>query len=132
MLEETPAAQRGEPVIYVLCDKAIDGTIPAALICYYMKLVGNLMDWGFKMNPYEPCYWNKIINKEWFTIIFHADDLKQSHKDKEQVSDVISNLESLYATVDPMAVHRGKLLHHYLGIIIGFRVQREVHQITHV
>ena len=62
-------------MIYVNCDKAIYGTVTAALLSY-KKLAGHLMDWGFEMNPYEPCCWNKIVNGDQITIVFHVDDLK--------------------------------------------------------
>ena len=78
------------------------------------------------MNPYEPCCWNRMINREQFTIVIHVDDLKPCHKKKEQVSDIIAKLESkIYAIIDPMIVHRGKL-YHYIGMTINFRVQGEV------
>ena len=86
------------------------------------------MDWGFEMNLYESCCWNKMINGKQFTIVSHVDDLKLSHKDDKQVSDIITKLESIYATIYSMAVRRGKL-HYYLGITTDLRVQGEV-QIT--
>ena len=72
---------------------------------------------------------NKMINGERFTTVLHVDNLKLSHKEVEQVrSDMIAMLESIYATVAPLTVHRGKL-HHYLGMTMDFRTHREV-QIT--
>ena len=69
-------------VIHVSCDEGIYGTVTTALLTY-KKLLGHLMDWGFEMNPYEPCCWIKMINSEQFTIVLHVDDLKLSHKDME-------------------------------------------------
>ena len=80
------------------------------------------MDWGFEINPYKPCFWNNTTSGEQFTIVFHVDDLKISH------STIIPKFESIYATIGPMAVHRGKV-HHYLGMAMDIRVQGEV-QIT--
>ena len=80
------------------------------------------------MIPNNPCCWNKMINREQSTIVFHVYNLKPSHKDVEQVSNIIVKFESIYATIDPMTMHRGKL-HHYIGMIMDFRTQREV-QIT--
>ena len=107
-----------KPIIYARCNKSIYGMVTAALLSY-KKLVGHPIDWGFEMNLYERCCWNKMINKEQFTIVFHVDNLKLSHKDEELVSNIIANLESIYATIDPMIMHRGKL-HHYLGMITDF------------
>ena len=41
--------ERGRPVIYVKCMKAIYGTINAAILAY-KKLVGFLEKWGFEQN----------------------------------------------------------------------------------
>ena len=38
--------EQGKPVIYVLCKKAIYGTLNAAIL-NYRKLTGHLADWGF-------------------------------------------------------------------------------------
>ena len=92
------------PVIYAKCDKATYGIITAALLPY-KKLVGHLMDWGFKMNLYIPCCWNKSINVEQFTIVFHVDVLKLSHKDRNVMSDIIAKLELIYAAIYSMAMH---------------------------
>ena len=85
------------------------------------------MDWGFKMNQHESCCWNKMLQKEQFTIVFHPiDDLKLSHKNEEQVNDMIAKLKSVYSIIDSITMHRGKKLHHSLGMTMDFRVQGEV------
>ena len=61
--------ERGRPIIYVKCMKAIYGTINAAILAY-KKLVGYLADWGFEQNFYEPCCWNMMIDGKQFTIVF--------------------------------------------------------------
>ena len=106
------------PVIYAKCDKAIYETVTAALLSH-KKLVGNLVDWEFEMNPYKPCCWNKTINGEQFTIVFHVDNLKLSYKDSKVASAIIAKSESLYATTDPITVHQGKV-YHYLGMTMDF------------
>ena len=40
----------GKDVIYVICNKAIYGTMNAALLAY-KKLANLFKDWGFVMNP---------------------------------------------------------------------------------
>jgi hypothetical protein len=42
--------ENGKYVIYVLCKKAIYGTMNAALLAY-KKLAKLFREWGFKMNP---------------------------------------------------------------------------------
>ena len=53
--------------------------------CSIKKLLKDLESKGFIVNPYDPCVANKVINGEQFTIIWHVDDLKLSHKDPEVV-----------------------------------------------
>ena len=112
---------QGKPVIFVLCDKAICGTVKAALLSY-KKLTGHLKDWGFAMNRYDPCCWNKMTNGNQVTVVFHVDDLKISSKDSKQVTKLIQQLESIYATIDPMTITRGKI-HQYLGMAVDFGKQ---------
>ena len=61
--------ERSRAVIYVRCDKAVYGTVTAALLSY-KKLIGHLTDWGFKMNAYDPCVWNKMVDGTQFTVVF--------------------------------------------------------------
>jgi hypothetical protein len=39
------------------------------------------------MNPYDPCVWNKIVEKKQITIYFHVDDCKVSHESGRVVVD---------------------------------------------
>ena len=91
---------RGRDVIYVKCSKAIYGTVTAALLSY-RKLRGHLEDWGFEMNPYEPCCFNQMINGKQMTIVFHVDDLKLSHVDPDVVTDILRN-DELYSESAPI------------------------------
>lgn len=114
---------RGRPVIYVRCSKAIYGTVNAAILSY-RKLAGHLKDWGFEMNPYEPCCWNQMIDGQQMTIIFHVDDMMLSHKDPDVVTKYLKKLNGVYGTIDPMTSTRGKI-HEYLGMTIDYSVKGE-------
>merc|ERR1712197_170938 len=87
--------KKGNTVIYVYLLKALYGLMEAALM-FYQKLIKDLKKRGFKPNPYDPCVVNKEVNGSQFTITFHVDDLKLSHKDPEVVSEMISYLRKLY------------------------------------
>ena len=115
---------RGRWVIFVKCSKAIYGTLNAALLSY-KKLIGHLQDWGFEMNPYDHCVWNKDINGKQMTVAFHVDDMKISHVDPEEVNKVIEQLRGIYGKTDPMTVVRGEE-HEYLGMTISFKFKGEV------
>ena len=47
-------------IVYVNCVKAIYGTMNTALLAY-KKLAKLFLEWGFVMNPYDPCVWNKMV-----------------------------------------------------------------------
>ena len=67
-----------------------------ASLMFYQKLLKDLESKGFVVNPYDPCVANKVINGEQFTIVWHVDDLKLSHKDPEVVTEMIAYLKGLY------------------------------------
>jgi len=76
-------------VLYLRLKKALYGTLKAALL-FWRRLSNVLQTWGFKINPYDKCVANKMINESQCTIVWHVDDLKISHVDKSVVNEVIS------------------------------------------
>jgi hypothetical protein len=116
--------ENGKWVIYVICKKAIYGTMNAALLAY-KKLAKLFRAWGFKMNPYDACVWNKLVNGKQFTIVFHIDDLLLSHLNPNIVTLYIRKLNKEYGSLANLTVTRGKV-HEYLGMTIDFRVKSEV------
>ena len=51
-------------------------------LLFYKKFKGELEEYGFKMNPYDPCLFNKTTKDgNQHTAIFHVDDGLASHKD---------------------------------------------------
>jgi hypothetical protein len=116
--------ENGKWVIYVICKKAIYGTMNAALLAY-KKLAKLFRQWGFKMNPYDACVWNKMVNGKQFTIVFHIDDLLLSHLNPNVVTLYIRKLHKEYGSLENLTVTRGKV-HEYLGMTLDFRVKSEV------
>ena len=75
-LYEPCAVQEGnETVICVELLKALYGTMRAARL-FWEKLSKQLVDWGFKINPYDRCVANKMINGTQCTVAWHVDDVK--------------------------------------------------------
>ena len=64
--------------------RAIYGMLQSALLSYN-NLIKYLETDGFKFNPYDQCMSNKIIEREMLTEVFHVDDVKASHRDKNVV-----------------------------------------------
>jgi len=48
-----------------------------------------LIGWGFTINPYDQCQANKVINGRQYTILWHVDDFKILHMDKNIVEDIL-------------------------------------------
>jgi len=79
---------KGQQVLIVECLNAVYGTMVAALL-YYKKFVKSLTKKGFKLNPYNACIANKIVEGNQLTICFHVDDCKISHVSTKVVDETI-------------------------------------------
>ena len=68
-----------QPVLYMELDKALYGTLQAALL-FWQKLSTFLIDkHGFEWNKYDWCIVNKMIKGKQCTIAWYIDDIKMSH-----------------------------------------------------
>ena len=67
---------------------------------------------GFRLNKYDPCVANKVINDHQCTITWYVDDSKISHVDGKVVSKVIQEIEESFGE---MSVKRGKQ-HTFVGM----------------
>jgi hypothetical protein len=111
-----------KPVLYVKLQKALYGFLRSALL-FYLKLLKDLEVNGFKLNPYDPCVANKMVNGKQCTITWHVDKLKLSHVDVKEVDKTIEWLKSIYG--DDMRVSRGKK-QDYFGMDLDYSVPGEV------
>jgi hypothetical protein len=115
--------KKGQQVLIVECLNAVYGTMVAALL-YYKKFVKSLTKKGFKLNPYNGCVANKVVDGKQLTICFHVDDCKILHKSTKVVDNVIVWLQSEYESIfedgsGAMKVYRGK--HHtYLAMDLDY------------
>ena len=85
----------------------------------------SLLSWGFKINPYDWCVANKTINGQQLTVVWHVDDIKISHVDKNVVRTMILKLNNRYRKTAsgqsvPLTVKRGNI-HEYLGMTLDQR-----------
>ena len=103
-------------VLYVKLDKALYGCLKAAII-WYVTFKNKLVKMGFKLNPYDPCVANAIINGRQCTIVWYVDDVKISHVEYDVVSWVIKEIQEEFGE---MTVKRGKE-HVYVGMNILFK-----------
>ncbi len=59
--------EKGKKVLYLHLQKALYGMMKSALL-FYRKLISELKEMGFEVNPYNPCVVNKIVNGSQMTI----------------------------------------------------------------
>jgi hypothetical protein len=116
--------ENGKRTLYVQLNKALYGTLRAALL-FWRTLTAQLQEWGFVINPYNWCVANKTINGLQCTIAWHVDDLKISHADPEVVSTIIGKIASIFRIEAPLTVTRGKV-HEYLGMNLDFSKESKV------
>jgi hypothetical protein len=54
---------------------------------------------GFKINPYDPCVANKIVDGNQMTILYHVDDCKLSHINPKANDEMIEWLRENYESI---------------------------------
>jgi hypothetical protein len=91
----------------------------------YKKLSGDLIKFGFQVNPYDACVVNELINQAQMTVSWHVGDLKLSHQDEQVVSNFISWIKQQYGKIGEVKVKRGKE-HQYLGMKLHYGVKGQV------
>ena len=87
--------ERGTKVIYLQVLQALYGMLVAAIL-WYQKLQKDLESIGFKINPYDPCVANQIVQGRQHTVVFHVDNLKYSHADKKVNTEFLKWLNNMY------------------------------------
>jgi hypothetical protein len=111
--------KQGRTQLLVKCLNAIYG-----MILHYCNFTRSLKNQGYVMNPYDPCVWNKMIEKKQITICFHVDDCKVSHKLARVVDKAIKWLcqdyKSIFEDVSGSMVVHQDLVHRYLGMTINY------------
>ena len=105
--------KNGKKILYVKVLRAIYGCIESALL-WYELYVKTLKGMGFKLNPYDKCVANKMINGKQCTIAFFVDDNKVSHFDSKVVDEVLNVMKEHFGE---LKISRGNE-HDLLGMKI--------------
>jgi hypothetical protein len=121
--------KKGETVLYVKLLNALYGILKAALL-FYKKLTKDLFGIGFKLNLYDTCVANKIVNGKQMTLCWHVNCMKISHYQTQKVDDFVKWLRMMYEHLFPdgfggMKICRGKV-HEHIGMTLDFSVPGEV------
>jgi len=114
--------ERGRQVLYLRLQKALYGMMKSTLL-FYKKLVKELKEMGFDINPYNPCVANKLVNKKQMTVRWQVDDLMISHVNKGEILKFVKCIKDIYG--DNLVENVGKV-HGYLGMTFDYAFGREV------
>ena len=112
---ETTKSGKKIKVLFLKVIRAIYGCIEAA-IQWYKLFTEVLQKEGFKINPYDKCIANKMINGSQCSVAWHVDDCMASHKCKKV----------LHELGQTMIKHFGEMMistgndHEFLGMSIHF------------
>ena len=101
--------KHGKPVLCLELLKALYGTMRAALLFWKLLVSKLLVSWGSKINPYNWCVANKMINGKQCTILWHLDDLQISHVDAAVNTKVIKRINKKFEKEVPLTITRGKV-----------------------
>ena len=123
-LEEFVEVVNGKRVLFSECKKTLYGSLQSGKLSY-LKLCKLLLDNGFVANPYEPCWFNKMVKGAQLSVLFHVNNLKISHVDPAAVDAFIALTDREYGQEAPLTVRRGKT-HVYLGFTIDYSTPNEV------
>jgi len=101
--------------------RAIYGCIESALR-WYILFKSTLEHEGFKLNAYDRCIANKVINKKQCNLAWYVDDNKLSHVDSAVIDDILQIIKKHFGDIK---VTQGRK-HKFLGMDIVFRDDKKV------
>lgn len=117
--ESYVTVENGKRILYVQVIRALYAMLVSSLL-FYKQFKKDLETFGFKVNPYDPCVANRIVNGKQHTIKWHVDDHKSSHVDAKVNDQFLAWLEQQYGSKEnPVKATRGKK-HDYLAMILDF------------
>ncbi len=114
--------EKGRSVLYLQLQKALYGMMKSELL-FYKKLVGELQNMGFEINPYDLCIANKMVNGSQMAIRWHVDDLMISHLKQEETMQVVQQIKDIYGK--NLKENVGTV-HDYLEMTFDYSFDKEV------
>jgi hypothetical protein len=92
-------------------------------LLFYRKLVKELKEKGFGINPYNPWVANKLVDGKQMTVRWYVDDLMISHVNQYKILKFVKYIKDIYG--DNLAKNVG-LTHNYLGMTFNYAFEGEV------
>jgi hypothetical protein len=113
---------KSRSVLYLQLQKALYGMIKTALL-FYRKLVSELREMEFEINPYDPCVTIKMVNGTQMTIRWYVDDVMISHLSQDEIMKIVQGIIDIYG--ENLAETVGTV-HDYLGMTFDYSFTKEV------
>ena len=114
--------KNGKKYMYVSLRKEMYVTLKEEIL-YYRNISRELKEYGFVINPYNPCVARKWTNNGQLTVVCHVDDTKVSRNNKKEARKFIDYTKGIYGNNMPAV--RGKK-HTYYGMDLDYSTPREV------
>jgi hypothetical protein len=92
-------------------------------LLFYRKLVAELCNMGFEINPYDPCVANKMVNGTQMTVRWHVDDLMISHTSQDNIMAFVKKIKDVNG--ENLAEKVGTV-HNYLGMTFDYSFDNKV------
>jgi len=108
--------------MYCLLNKALYGTGEAARL-WFNLVVKTLKANGYEQNPYDKCIFNKMIDGNQCTILFHVDDFFISTVSSAAHEEVEAMFRKAF---NKITVEKGPVIS-FVGMTFDFTVERSVH-----
>jgi hypothetical protein len=110
--------KKGTPILYVKLQKALYGLMRASLL-FCRKLCKELENYGFVVNPYDPCVANMSTEcGKQLMVIWHVDDSMSSCENDFELTKFSCYLGKIYGP--KLSMHTGRK-HDYLGVDMEFK-----------
>jgi hypothetical protein len=90
--------------MHVKLKKALCGTLQATM-SFWKDLLAKLVSWGYKINPYDWCVANKMVNGKQCAVPWHVDDLKIPHVDPAVFESLLDLLNGICGKLSPLPRH---------------------------
>ena len=98
--------EQGQLNIYAALNKALYGSLRASVL-FWRKPTDKLIEWGYKINPYDWCVADKTIQGNQCKLLLHVHYLKISHLSQEGLKEEAVLINDHFRPEAPLKINRG-------------------------
>jgi hypothetical protein len=92
-------------------------------LLFNRKLIKELKEMGFEINPYDPCVAKKLVGGKQMTVRWHLNNLMISHVNQNKKLNFAKCIKDIYE--DNLAENVGTT-HDYLGMTFDYAFEGEI------